>query len=51
MDEKFTHGLVITIVGMGGTLVCLWFITFVIALLKKIFPYREEQEKNGKEMV
>jgi hypothetical protein len=51
MDSKFTYGLVITVVGMGGTLISLWFITFVIGLLKKIFPYREEQDKSGKEIV
>ncbi|MCU0574271.1 MAG: OadG family protein [Syntrophobacteraceae bacterium] len=51
MDDKYTYGLVITVVGMGGTLVSLWFITVVIALLKKLLPYREEQEKNGKETV
>ncbi|MHC1745471.1 MAG: OadG-related small transporter subunit [Syntrophobacteraceae bacterium] len=51
MDKKFTYGLVITVVGMGGTLLSLWFITFVVGLLKKVFPYREEQEKNGKEIV
>ncbi len=51
MDEKYTYGLVITVMGMGGTLVSLWFITVVIGLLKKLLPYREEQEKNGKEAV
>ncbi|MCU0586796.1 MAG: OadG family protein [Syntrophobacteraceae bacterium] len=51
MEDKLTYGLVITVVGMGGTLASLWFITFMIGLLKKVFPYREEQEKNGKEIV
>jgi len=51
MDEKYTYGLVITVMGMGGTLVSLWFITLVIGFLKKLLPYREEQEKNGKEAV
>jgi len=51
MDDKYTFGLVITVVGMGGTLVSLWFITMVVGLLKKVLPYREEQEKNGKETV
>ena len=51
MENKFTYGFVITVVGMGGTLLSLWFITFVVGLLKKVFPYREEQEKNGKEIV
>jgi hypothetical protein len=51
MDDKYTYGLVITLVGMGGTLLSLWFITLLVVLLKRLFPYREEQEKNGKEMV
>jgi hypothetical protein len=42
---------VLTVVGMGGTLVSLWFLTVVINLLKRIFPYRESDEKSGKEVV
>jgi hypothetical protein len=49
--DNFTHGLVLTVVGMGGTLLSLYFITLVIQLLKKLFPYRETEEKNGKEVV
>jgi hypothetical protein len=49
--DNFTYGLVITFIGMGGTLLSLWFITVMVALLKKIFPYREEEEKPEKEMV
>ena len=51
MDDNYTYGFVITVVGMGGTLVSLWFITLVIGLMKKLLPYREEQEKDGKETV
>lgn len=51
MEDKYTYGIVITVVGMGGTLVSLWFITVVIGLLKRLLPYREEKEKNGKETV
>lgn len=45
------RGLVIALVGMGGTLLALWFITLIIEWLKKIFPYREGEEtnNNGKE--
>jgi hypothetical protein len=49
--DNFIYGLVITFIGMGGTLLSLWFITVMVALLKKLFPYREEQEKYEKEMV
>jgi hypothetical protein len=44
-----TFGVTITIVGMGGTLVSLWFLTIVINVLKHFFPYREsENEKEGR---
>ena len=49
--DKFTNGLVITLVGMGGTLVSLYLIILVVQLLKKILPYREADEKHGKEVV
>lgn len=51
MENNLTAGFVITLVGMGGTLLSLWFVTLVISLLKKVFPYREEDEKNRKETV
>jgi hypothetical protein len=49
--DKLTSGLVLTVVGMGGTILSLWFITLVVQLLKRLFPYREVEEKNGKEVV
>jgi Na+-transporting methylmalonyl-CoA/oxaloacetate decarboxylase gamma subunit len=49
--DKFTYGFVLTVVGMGGTLVSLWFLTVVINLLKRVFPYREADEKSEKEVV
>jgi len=49
--ENLTHGLVITLVGMGGTLASLLFMVGVVQLLKRIFPYREADEQKGKEQV
>jgi hypothetical protein len=49
--DKLTSGLLLTLVGMGGTLFSLWFITLIIQVMKKLFPYREVEEKNGKEVV
>jgi len=43
--DTLAAGLAITIVGMGGTLVSLWFITLIITLLKRVLPYRESQEE------
>lgn len=43
--ESFTFGITITIVGMGSTLFVLWFLTLMVSLLKRIFPYRESTDK------
>jgi Na+-transporting methylmalonyl-CoA/oxaloacetate decarboxylase gamma subunit len=48
--DKFTNGFVLTVVGMGGTLLSLWFLTLVVQLLKKVLPYRETDEKSKKEV-
>jgi hypothetical protein len=39
--NDLTLGLVITLVGMGGTLTTLWLITLVVSLLKRVLPYRD----------
>lgn len=48
--DTFTFGITMAVVGMGSTLLSLWFLTLVINLMKRIFPYREpeEQEKEAK---
>jgi hypothetical protein len=48
--DRLMHGLVITMVGMGGTLLSLCFIIFLVHLLKRILPYREVDEQKGKEV-
>jgi hypothetical protein len=48
--SNFSYGLVITVIGMGGTVVSLWLITLVVDLLKRAFPYRESEEKERKEV-
>jgi len=42
-------GLVIAFVGMVGTLLTLWMLTLIVEGLKRLFPYREEEETNDKE--
>lgn len=37
-------GLILTLMGMGTTLVTIWLITFIIKILDRLFPYGEEQE-------
>ena len=46
--DNFTFGITMAVVGMGSTLFSLWFLTMIINLLKRLFPYREPEEK-GKE--
>jgi Na+-transporting methylmalonyl-CoA/oxaloacetate decarboxylase gamma subunit len=45
--DKLTFGLTLTIIGMGSTLLSLWFLTLVVNLLKRFFPYRGTDEKEG----
>jgi Na+-transporting methylmalonyl-CoA/oxaloacetate decarboxylase gamma subunit len=47
--DNFSFGMTMTVVGMGSTLFSLWFLTLIINLLKRIFPYREPDEEKGKE--
>lgn len=37
-NEKWTFGLTMMIVGMGGTFLTLWILSLVMDLLKKVFP-------------
>jgi hypothetical protein len=40
--DNFTFGLTLVVVGMGGTLIALGLLAFMISILKKVFPKREE---------
>jgi hypothetical protein len=42
--DNFTFGITMAVVGMGSTLFSLWFLTLIINLLKRLFPYRESEE-------
>jgi hypothetical protein len=48
--DKFTYGWVITLVGMGGTVLSLWFIVFAVQIIKRLFPYTEADEQDKKEV-
>jgi Na+-transporting methylmalonyl-CoA/oxaloacetate decarboxylase gamma subunit len=43
--DKWSFGLTLMIVGIGGTFVTLAILIFAIEALKKIFPYRPEGGK------
>ncbi|MBW1801223.1 MAG: OadG family protein [Deltaproteobacteria bacterium] len=36
--DKWTFGITVTIVGMGGTIVTLWVLSIIMNILKKIMP-------------
>ncbi len=41
--DKWTFGVTMLVVGMGGTLLTLGIMSVIIVLLKKIFPYKKEE--------
>lgn len=43
--DKWTFGITMLVVGMGGTIATLIVFSLIMALLKKIFPYRKEEEE------
>jgi hypothetical protein len=42
--DNLTFGVSMVVVGMGGTLLTLWILSLLMALLKKIFPYKANDE-------
>ena len=45
MSSQFIFGITLTILGMAGTLLSLALLSFLISLLKKLFPYRPEESR------
>ena len=41
MTDTLVFGLTLTIVGMLGTMLSLWLLSLLVALLKKAFPRTE----------
>jgi hypothetical protein len=41
--DSWTFGLTMVVVGMGGTLLSLMLMSLIMALLKRLFPLREEK--------
>ena len=42
--DNWTFGITMIVVGMGGTLLTLWILSLLMTVLKKVFPYRKEEE-------
>ena len=47
--DKWTFGLTLMIVGMGGTFLTVWVLSLVITLMKKIYPLVSDgrEKKHG----
>ncbi len=43
--DKWTFGLTMLVVGMGGTVLTLVVFSLIMSLLKKVFPYKAEEDK------
>ncbi len=46
--DRWTFGITMLVVGMGGTIATLIIFSLVMAVLKKFFPYRAEEEQTGR---
>jgi hypothetical protein len=42
--DKWTFGFTMLVVGMGGTLLTLVILSLIMGLMKKVFPYKKEEE-------
>jgi hypothetical protein len=43
MMDRWTFGLTLLVVGMGGTIATLIVFSLIMSALKKIFPYKKEE--------
>ncbi len=43
--DKWTFGLTMLVVGMGGTVATLVLFSLLMGVLKKVFPYKAEEEE------
>ncbi len=44
MMDRWTFGLTMLVVGMGGTIATLILFSLVMTVLKKIFPYKKDEK-------
>jgi hypothetical protein len=42
--DNLTFGVSMIVVGMGGTLLTLWILSLLMVVLKRIFPFKAENE-------
>ena len=41
--DIWSFGITMALIGMTGTMLVLWFLSLLILLLKKLFPYAAEE--------
>jgi hypothetical protein len=46
--NTWSFGWTLALIGMGGTMIVLWFLSLLILLLKKLFPYKPEEATSEK---
>jgi hypothetical protein len=46
--DRWSFGLTMMIIGMGGTFVTLWVLSLVIDVLKKVFPLADKAASDKK---
>jgi Na+-transporting methylmalonyl-CoA/oxaloacetate decarboxylase gamma subunit len=46
--DKWSFGITMMIVGVGGTFLTLWVLSLVMILLKKVLPISAEEQKTEK---
>ena len=46
--DIWTFGWTVALIGMGGTMLVLWFLSLLILVLKKLFPYKSEESASTK---
>jgi len=42
--DKWIFGITMLVAGMGGTIATLALFSFIMMVLKKIFPYKQDEE-------
>ena len=48
MDDTWTFGWTLALIGMGGTMLVLWIISLLILLIRRIFPYQANDSATKK---
>ena len=46
--DNWTFGITMILLGMGGTLLTLWILSLLMTGIRKVFPYRKEEEEKAK---